>query len=440
MKAKWISSREFSASPGRALSAVKRAGRVLVTSHGKPKAIMIPTSEETLASDLERLDHAEKSRVTLAADATAVPINISDYARMATGRMSKMAWAYFEGSAGDEHTARWNLEAYARIRLRPRCLVDVSKIDLRTTLLGREIPFPILVAPTAYQRLAHPGGELAMVRGANATGATMVVSTQANTPLEEVAAAATVPLWFQLYVQPDRDFTRALVRRAEAAGYKALVLTVDAPVLGTRNREDRLNFSLPPGLERANLRGLPAAKGSQRPGQSGIYSGALDPSVTWKDIDWLRSLTNMPLLLKGVMTGDDAVRGVDAGVSGIIVSNHGGRTLDTLPPTLEVLPEIVAAVAGRVPVLVDGGIRRGTDILKALGLGAASVLVGRPSVYGLAVGGADGVAHVINILRRELQSAMALTGRTSIGGIDGTVIWRPGQGAKTWPSNLSVPD
>jgi 4-hydroxymandelate oxidase len=421
VKTKWISSREFSASPGRTLAAVRRAGRALVTAHGKPRAIMIPTSEETLASDLERLDRADPGPASTPSEA---PITVSDYARLAPAKMSKMAWAYFEGSAGDEHTARWNLEAYARIRLRPRCLVDVSKIDLRTTLLGRELPFPILVAPTAYQRLAHPDGELGTVRGANATGATMVVSTQANTPLEEVAAAATVPLWFQLYVQPDRDFTRSLVRRAEAAGYQALVLTVDVPVLGTRNREQRMKFTLPPGLERANLRGLPAAKGSQRSSDS-IYSGALDPAVTWKDVEWLRSLTRIPVLVKGVMDGDDAARAVGAGVSGIIVSNHGGRTLDTLPPTMEVLPGVIAKVAGRIPVLVDGGIRRGTDILKALGMGAASVLIGRPSIYGLAVGGADGVAHVISILRRELEAAMALTGRTSIAAIDGSVVWRP---------------
>jgi 4-hydroxymandelate oxidase len=422
MKAKWISSREFSASPGRALAAVRRAGRVLVTTHGKPTAIMIPTSEATLASDMERLDRADPNP---AVAPSVAPVSISDYARLAPARMSEMAWEYFEGGAGDERTVRGNLEAFGGIRLRPRCLVDVSSIDLRTRLLGRDLPFPILVAPTAYQRLAHPDGELAMVRGANAAGATLVVSTQANTPLEEVAAAATVPLWFQLYIQPDRDFTRSLVRRAAEAGYQALVLTVDAPVLGTRNREQRISFTLPPGLERANLRGLPAAKGSQRPTGTSIYSGALDAAITWKDIEWLRSLTRMPVLVKGVMGGADASRAVDAGVSGIIVSNHGGRTLDTLPPTIEVLPEIIAAVAGRVPVLVDGGIRRGTDVLKALGMGAAAVLIGRPPIYGLAVGGAAGVTHVINILRTELESAMALTGRTSIAEIDGSVIWQP---------------
>jgi 4-hydroxymandelate oxidase len=428
MKTKWISSREFSAGPGRALAAVRRAGRVLVTSHGKPMAIMIPTSEESLASDLELLDRAKKSRGGPGAGAPAPPVNISDYARIASERMSTMAWAYFDGSAGDEHTARWNQEAFSSIRLRPRCLVDVSSIDLRTTLLGNELPFPILVAPTAYQRLVHPDGELAMVRGASAAGAPMVVSTQANTPLEEVARASTVPLWFQLYVQPDRDFTRALVGRAEKAGYKALVLTVDAPILGARNREERVNFTLPPGLERANLRGLPAARGSQRPTGNAIYSGAVDPRVSWKDVEWLRSLTRMPVLVKGIMDGDDAARAVDAGVSGIVVSNHGGRSLDTLPPTIEVLPEVVAKVAGRVPVLVDGGIRRGTDVLKALAMGAAAVLVGRPPIYGLAVAGADGVEHVLSLLRRELQMAMALTGRTSIAAIDRSVLWRPRKG------------
>lgn len=385
---------------------------------------MIPTSEATLTADLERLDRADLAPGGPGAGPPDVPVSLPDYARLAPARMSGMAWAYMDGAAGDEHTARWNQEAYERIRLRPRCLRDVSRIDLGTRLLGREIPLPIIVAPTAYQRLAHPDGEMATVRGASAAGAPMVLSTQSTTSLEDVAAAATVPLWFQLYVQPDRNFTRALVRRAEAAGYQALVLTVDAPVLGTRNREDRTRFNLPPGMDRANLRGLATAKGSQRPAEGDIYSGTLDSSVTWKDIEWLRSLTRMPVLLKGIMSAGDAARAVDAGVAGIIVSNHGGRTLDTLPASIEVLPEVVAAVAGRVPVLVDGGIRRGTDVLKALATGAAAVLIGRPVIHGLAVGGADGVARVINILRRELQAAMALTGRTSVGEIDGSVIWR----------------
>jgi 4-hydroxymandelate oxidase len=423
MREKWISSREFSASPGRALAAVKRAGRVLVTVHGKPRAIMIPTSEETHLSDTELLDRAGAAREVPAAGA--LPVSVSDYARLAPSTMSRMAWAYMEGGAGDELTARWNREAYDRIRLRPRNLVDVSRIDLRTNLLGREIPFPILLAPTAYQRLAHPEGELATVRGAGAAGATMVVSTQANTTLEDVAAAAAAPLWFQLYVQPDRGFTRSLVERAEAAGYQALVLTADTPVLGARHREQRAGFTLPPELERANLRGLATARGAQRPPENEIYSATLDPRLTFRDIEWLRSLTRMPVLVKGVMNGLDARHAVDAGAAGVIVSNHGGRNIDTVPATIEVLPEVVERVADRVPVLVDGGIRRGTDVLKAIATGAAAVLIGRPFIYGLAVNGAEGVAHVVRLLRLELEVAMALTGRTSIAAIDRSVIWRP---------------
>jgi 4-hydroxymandelate oxidase len=251
----------------------------------------------------------------------------------------------------------------------------------------------------------------------------MVVSTMATTSLEDVAAAATNPLWFQLYVQPDREFTRELVQRSEAAGYRTLVVTVDSPVLGPRYRETRSNFALPPGVERANLKKLATATGGQRPAENTIYTALLDPKLTWKEIEWLRSITKLPVVLKGVMNADDAVRGVAIGASGIIVSNHGGRNLDTLPATIEALPEVVAKIGGRVPILVDGGIRRGTDVLKAIGLGASAVLIGRAYLYGLAVGGADGVARVVNILRRELEMAMALTGRTSIQAIDASVIW-----------------
>jgi len=356
------------------------------------------------------------------------PVDISDYERLAPAHMSKMAWEYINGGAVDELTERWNHEAYEHIRLRPRNLVDVSHLDTRTTLLGRELAFPILLAPTAYHKLAHPEGELATVAGANAAGATMVLSTYSTVSLEDVAAAAKGPLWFQLYVQPNRDFTRALVHRAEAAGYQALAVTVDAPVLGKRYRELRTKFTLPPGVERENLKGLAIATGGQRPTESDIYSATLDPKVTWKDIDWLRSLTRMPVLLKGVMNADDAGRAVDAGVAGLIVSNHGGRNLDTVPATIDALPEVVAKVSGRIPVLVDGGIRRGTDVLKALAFGASAVLIGRPYLYGLAVGGSAGVAHVVNILRREFEAALALSGRPSIAAIDRSVIWPPGPG------------
>lgn len=351
------------------------------------------------------------------------PVEVADYARLARGCMSHMAWEYISGGAADETTLRWNQEAYGKIRLRPRNLVDVSRIDTKLSLFGHAMDCPILLAPVAYQQLAHADGELATVKGAEASGVTMVLSTFSNVPLETVAAAAANPLWFQLYVQSDRDFTRELVRRAEAAGYKALVVTVDTPVLGPRYRELRSQFSLPAGIERANLRGLKTVTGGHRPNEREIYSATLDPKLTWKDIAWLRSLTNLPVLLKGVMNADDAGRAVDEGASGLIVSNHGGRNLDTVPATIDALPEVMEKVAGRVPVLVDGGIRRGTDVLKALGAGAAAVLVGRPYLYGLAVGGPEGVSRVINILRREFEMAMALTGKTSLAAIDRSIFW-----------------
>ena len=352
------------------------------------------------------------------------PVDIPDYERLAPAHMSEMAWEFMSGGAADELSLRWNHEAYARLRLRPRVLVDVSKIDTRMTLFGREHAFPILLAPTAYHKLVHPEGELATARGAGAAGTTMVVSTTATTSIEDIAAVATQPLWFQLYVQPDRGFTRELVQRAEKAGCQALVVTVDAPVLGPRYREMRSKFTLPEGMERANLRGLKSAKGAQRASEATIFSAVQDPTVVWKDIEWLRSLTKVPVLTKGVLNPDDAALAVSAGAAGIIVSNHGGRNLDTVPATIEALPGVVEKVAGRVPVLVDGGIRRGTDVLKALALGATATLIGRPYLYGLAVGGASGVTHVINILRRELQMAMASSGRPTLASIDSSLIWR----------------
>jgi 4-hydroxymandelate oxidase len=350
-------------------------------------------------------------------------VNLFDFEPLARSRISPMAWEYISGGAGDEVTLRWNRDSFDRIKLRPRILVDVSRLDTRVKLFGRELPHPILLAPTAYQRLAHPEGELATAKGAGAAGAVMVVSTMATTSVEEIAAAATHPLWFQLYVQPDRAFTRDLVQRAEAAGCQALVVTVDTPVVGLRNREMRIKFALPPGMDRPNLKGLKTSSTSHLPPENEIYSAVLDPKLTWKEIDWLRSLARTPVLLKGVLNPDDAELAVKAGVSGIIVSNHGARNLDTLPATIDVLPEVAARVAGRVPVLMDGGVRRGTDVLKALALGANAVLIGRPYLYGLGAAGAEGVTRVINILRRELEMAMALTGRTNVAGVDHSVLW-----------------
>lgn len=348
-------------------------------------------------------------------------VSLGDFELLAHERMTAMAWEYISGGAGDEITLRRNREAYDRIELMPRVLVDVSRLDTRVNLFGRELPFPIMLAPAAYHKLAHPEGELATAKGAGT--ATMVVSTLATTSVEDIAATTEQPPWFQLYVQPDRGFTKHLVQRAEAAGCEALVVTVDTPIAGLRNREERIQFALPPGMERPNLDGLNVTGRSHLPADNRIYNALLEPNLTWKDIEWLRSLTRLPVLVKGILNPDDADLAVKAGVSGLIVSNHGARNLDTLPATIEVLPQVVAKVDDRIPVLIDGGIRRGTDVLKALAIGAKAVLIGRPYLFGLSVGGAEGVGKVVNILRREFEMAMALTGRTSISELDESVLW-----------------
>ena len=347
------------------------------------------------------------------------PICLGDFEPLAKANLSPMAWEYITAGAGDELTVRWNKEAYQRIRLKPRVLVDVSKLDTRVTLFGQQQAFPILLAPTAAQTLTYPEGELATARGAGAAGAAMVLSSFSTTSLEDVAAVAKTPLWFQLYAQTDHGFTRDLVQRAEAGGYRALCLTVDTPVTGARNRETRANVKLPP---LPNLKGLKGV-GTVSTGSLEIFSSVQDAALSWKDVEWLLSFAKIPLLLKGVLNPEDADRGVKAGVAGIMVSNHGGRNLDTVPATIDALPQLADKVAGRVPVFVDGGIRRGTDVLKALAFGASAVLIGRPYLYGLGAAGEAGVTKVLNILQREFQIAMVLTGRTTIQSIDRAVIW-----------------
>lgn len=349
--------------------------------------------------------------------------SVTDFEPRARERISHIAYEFISGGAGDELSLKWNREAYDRIRLRTRVLVDVSKLDTRVRLFGQELAHPILLAPTAYHKLVHPEGEVETARGAGATATTMVVSSFATTAVEDIARVATEPLWFQLYVQPDRGFTKALVQRAEDAGCKAICVTVDTPLAGARNREERAAFRLPPGMDIPHLRGLPTAGARSAPREGEIFNAILDPTLTWKDIEWLKSFAKVPLLLKGVLDPDDADQAVRLGVSGIIVSNHGARNLDTVPATIEALPAVVEQIGGRVPVLVDGGIRRGTDVVKALALGASAVLIGRPYLFALGVAGASGVSRSVTILRRELQIAMALTGRRSIAEIDGSVIW-----------------
>jgi len=343
-------------------------------------------------------------------------VTLADHEQHARTQLDDNAWAYFSGGAADEISLHANRTAWEALSLWPRVLRPLAGGHTRVPLLGRTLAHPILLAPVAFQRLAHPDGELAMAYAAAALGAGVVLSTQASVSLESVAQAVLPdpgrgPLWFQLYLQPDRGFTQALVQRAEAAGYEALVLTVDAPTSGVRDRERRAGFRLPSGVGPVNLAGLQTpASPPLSPGQSALFDGLLHHAPTWDDIAWLQSITRLPVLLKGVLHPADARQAVSLGAAGLIVSNHGGRTLDTAPATATALPRVVQAVGGAVPVLVDGGIRRGTDVLKAMALGASAVLVGRPAVWGLANAGAAGVAHVLRLLRDELEVAMALTG------------------------------
>ena len=319
------------------------------------------------------------------------------------------AFDYYAGGADDEVTLAENEVAWQRLRLRPKVLRDVSAVDPSTTVLGQRVVAPLLVAPTAYHRMAHDEGERATARAVAAAGTLMCVSTLATVTLEEVAAAAPgAPRWFQLYIRRDRSFTEALVQRAVAAGYSAIVLTVDVPVLGRRRRDERNSFSLPAGMEMANLGAAPPkVEGSAL---AAYADSEFDPALTFDDIGWLADLSGLPAIVKGVMRGDDALQCVESGAAGVVVSNHGARQLDTTIPTAEALKDVADSVGDRAEVYVDGGIRRGTDVVKALALGARAVMVGRPILWGLATGGADGVQAVLTELVEEITRALALCG------------------------------
>uniref|UniRef100_A0A453BMP9 (S)-2-hydroxy-acid oxidase n=1 Tax=Aegilops tauschii subsp. strangulata TaxID=200361 RepID=A0A453BMP9_AEGTS len=324
--------------------------------------------------------------------------NVTEYQAIAKQKLPKMIYDYYASGAEDEWTLQENREAFARILFRPRILIDVSKIDMTTTILGFKLSMPIMISPTAMQKMAHPDGEYATARAASAAGTIMTLSSWATSSVEEVASTGPGIRFFQLYVYKDRKVVEQLVRRAEKAGFKAIALTVDTPRLGRREADIKNRFVLPPNLTLKNFEGLDLGKMDQ-------------------DVKWLQSITTMPILVKGVITAEDSRLAVENGAAGIIVSNHGARQLDYVPATISALEEVVKGAGGQIPVFLDGGVRRGTDVFKALALGAAGVFIGRPVVFSLAVAGEAGVSNVLKMLRDEFELTMALSGCNSLADI-----------------------
>jgi 4-hydroxymandelate oxidase len=344
---------------------------------------------------------------------------LPDFESAAKEVLPHPVYEYIASGAGNEITLIENERAYDRIRIWPRVLNDVRSADTTVPLFGKMLVSPILLAPAAYQGAMHPLGELATVRGAGRAGIPFVVSTNTTIAIEELIKEARAPLWFQLYTQNDRKVTEDLIGRVEAAGCEGVCVTADTPVLGVRTRQLRAGFQLPPGVSTPhNLRGG-GARGNMDP--------ALHSPLQWEDISWLRSIVRTKLWLKGILHPDDADRAIETGVDGIMVSNHGARNLDTMPATIDLLPAIHQKVAGRVPVIVDGGIRRGTDVVKALMRGATAVMIGRPYLYALAVGGEDGVSRCIDLLTTELAYVLRLLGRASVKELDRTLEWPPAE-------------
>jgi L-lactate dehydrogenase (cytochrome) len=369
-----------------------------------------------------------------------VLITIDDLRGRARRRLPRAVFDFIDGGAEDEWTLRRNESALKQITFRPRVLVDTHARDQSTTVLGQRISSPLILAPTGLCGMAAPRGEILAARAAVSTGVIFTLSSMSGVSIEDTARAAAGPHWFQLYVWRDRTLTRSLVERAAAAGYRAMVVTVDVPVLGQRERDLRNGATIPPRITLSNaldsLQKLGWLLGMARhpridfanvarptdargPLALGPYvNSQFDPSVTWADLAWFRSIWDGPLVLKGIMSGEDARRAVDHGADAIVVSNHGGRQLDGLPAAIEVLPEVVEAVDDRIEVLYDGGIRRGTDVVKALALGARACMIGRPYLYGLGAGGQAGVERAVNILRGEIDRAQALLGRPTLAELD----------------------
>ena len=354
-------------------------------------------------------------------------INLNDIERLAESVLPQYAYEYYFGGANDEITLRENKQAFQQIRIAPRVMVDVSELDTSTTIFDHTIPAPILFAPTAFHGLATPKAEAATANAASISKTIMILSTLSNTRMEEVANQTDTPLWFQLYVYKDRELTRELIKRAEKSGFSALCITVDAPLLGSRERDVHNNFTLPENLSLPNIIAYPGEHLSKENSGSALttyFSTLLDQSLNWKDIEWVRSITNLPLILKGIQHPLDAEIAVKNGIDAIVVSNHGGRQLDTVPGTITLLPKISEIVNNQIPIFLDGGVRRGTDIIKALAYGAKAVLIGRPILWGLTLAGAEGASKVFSILKDELSLAMALTGTKSITKITPDIIWK----------------
>jgi 4-hydroxymandelate oxidase len=346
---------------------------------------------------------------------SAEPLNVWDYERLARERLDPGVWSYFAGGADDERTLRWNLEAYGRWQLRPRVLCDVTEVSAETTVLGTGVSLPVLVAPIAFHRMAHPDGEAATARAAAAAGTVLCLSTIATaTPADVAAAAPGAPRWFQLYVFKDEGLTTALVEQAVEAGFSALVLTADTPYLGRREGPLRSRFRIP---DEIRVPAVDAARGGLEPFELHEHFSLFSPSVSWRDVERLAGASRLPVIVKGLLTAEDARLACEHGAAGIAVSNHGGRQLDGVPASLDALPEVAEAVDGRAEVYLDGGIRRGTDVVKALALGARATLAGRAVLWGLAVGGEEGARHVLELLRAEIELALALLGCTSPDGI-----------------------
>lgn len=357
-------------------------------------------------------------------------INLADFETAAVGRLPAGVRDYYRGGANDEIALRENRAGWDRWQVHYRVLRDVAERDLSTEVPGGRIDWPVMIAPTAYHRMAHPDGELATARAAAASGTAMVLSTLSNTAMEDVAREARRGLWFQLYVYKDRGITAELIARAEAAGCGAIAVTVDAPVGGQRERDVRNEFAYPADLPMSNL--LPQGPRFATPdladgGFMGYVNRMFDPSLSFRDLEWIAARTRLPVLVKGVARPDDALAAVAHGARGVIVSNHGGRQLDASPATVDLIEPVATALGDRAPVLVDGGIRRGVDVLRALALGARAVLVGRPVLWGLTVGGEAGVARVLSLLRHEFDVAMALAGCRTVANVDRSLVARLGE-------------